>query len=61
MVLCSVVKLKKIGLAKTVITGAFVNGALIGGALALVTATLALNAKKSGTCKAKATSDGVDA
>lgn len=33
MILTTMVQLKTLGLAKQVITGAFINGALIGGAL----------------------------
>lgn len=33
MILSTMVKLKALGLAKQVVTGAFINGALIGGAL----------------------------
>lgn len=35
MILHTVVKLKTLGLAKQVVTGAFINGALIGGAVAM--------------------------
>lgn len=53
MVVSGLVKLKMLGLAKTVVTGAFINGALIGGTVALGAAAMAMNARKNGGCTGK--------
>lgn len=48
MVLSTIIKLKKIGFAQQVVTGAFINGALIGMGVAAAGAIALANARKNG-------------
>lgn len=47
MVLSTIVKIKALGLAKQMVLGSFINGALIGA----ITVALAANATRSQSCK----------
>ncbi|MEM1382844.1 MAG: hypothetical protein AAF713_00650 [Pseudomonadota bacterium] len=47
MALCTLVKLKKLSLAQQVVTGAFINGALIGVGVAAL-ALMAASGRRSG-------------
>jgi hypothetical protein len=54
MVLSTIVKLKTLGLAKQIVTGAFINGALIGAATAAIAVAAAGQACRGKSDQARA-------